>query len=41
MNPLHSDLVLNEVSICTSPDVDIPGVEFNSKLNSLEAVLPL
>ena len=32
MNPLHGDLVLSGVSICASPNLDILGVKFVSKL---------
>ena len=32
MNPLHGDLVLSGVSICTSSKLDIFGVKFDSRL---------
>ena len=32
MNPPHGDLVLSRVSIRASPNLDILGVKFNSKL---------
>ena len=32
MNPPHGDLVLLGVSICASPNLDILGVKFDSKL---------
>ena len=32
VNPPHGDLVLSGVSICASPDLDILGVKFDSKL---------
>ena len=32
VNPPHGDLVLSWVSICASPNLDILGVKFESKL---------
>ena len=32
VNPPHSDLVLSGVSICASPNLDIPGVKVDSRL---------
>ena len=32
VSPPHGDLVLFGVSICTSPNLDILGVKFDSKL---------
>ena len=32
MNPPHGDLVLSEVSICASPNLDILGVKFDRRL---------
>ena len=33
VNPPHGDMVLSGVSICTSPNFDIHGVKFDSKLS--------
>ena len=32
VNPPHGDLVLSGVSICASPNLDIPGLKFDSRL---------
>ena len=32
VNPPHGDLVLSRVSICASPNLDILGVKFDSRL---------
>ena len=32
VNPPHGDLVLSEVSICVSPNLEILGVKFDGRL---------
>ena len=32
VNPSHGDLVLSGVFVCASPNLDILGITFNSKL---------
>ena len=39
LNPPHGDLVLSWVSICVSPNLDIIGVRFDSRLPFEENLL--
>ena len=39
VNPAHGDLVLFGVSICASPNLDILGVKFDSRLTFEDHVL--
>ena len=39
VNPPHGDLVLSGASICVSPNFDILGVKFDSKLTFEDHVL--
>ena len=38
VNPPHGDLVLYGVSICASPNIDILGVKFDSRLTFADHV---